>query len=182
MRKILNSNDYVHSGDFGSDTFKNGFSTFAYTIIGDAYDYYRNTDIIYGFLPPPKLDELQEDYISCCTDMLWAMPKTLIGEAAERSATIIEAFQCYNYNYMLPEYLESALKARLSDSPDDSEMLQIIADTRAIAFAYIYELPINTIVNDCVFGNQQVASYFKANQKSAQNKINSLVEKFAEME
>jgi len=86
----------------------------------------------------------------------------------------------YTRNYIRNEIMP--LLFRLSDSPDDSEMLQIIADTRAIAFAYIYELPINTIVDDCVFGNREVASYLKSKQKAAQKKINSLVEKFAEME
>ena len=32
----------------------------------------------------------------------------------------------YNYKNMLPVYLESTLKSRLADEPDDSEMLGII--------------------------------------------------------
>lgn len=182
MDKIINSDDYVASGDFGIEPFQNGKAMFAYTQVGDAYDYYRLTDVKYGFLPTPKLDELQENYINCCTDMLWAMPKTLAGEEAERAATIIEAFQCYNYNHMLPAYFEGALKARIADSPDDSEMMQLIADTRAISFAFNYALTFNNIIADCVLGTNNIASYFKSNEKVANKTLEKMIDKFVEME
>ena len=182
MDKLLNSDDYVASGDFGIEPFQNGKAMIAYTQVGDAYDYYRLTDVKYGFLPTPKLDEQQENYVNCCTDMLWAMPKTLVGDEAERSATIIEAFQCYNYNHMLPAYFEGALKARIADSPDDSEMMQLIADTRAISFSQNYGLTFNNIIADCVLGTNNVASYFKSGEKAATKSLEKMIDKFIEME
>ena len=130
----------------------------------------------------PKLDEQQENYINCCTDMLWAMPKTLVGDNAERAAVIIEAFQCYNYNHMLPVYFEGALKARIADSPDDAEMMQIIADTRAISFAFTYTLAFRNLVADCVTGKYEVASYFKRGEKTARNALNNMVNKYLDLD
>ena len=182
MDKIINSDDYVASGSFGIDPFSGGNATFAYTQVGDAYDYYRISDVRYGFLPTPKLDEIQENYINCCTDMFWAMPKTLVGDEAERSAAIIEAFQCYNYNKMLPVYFEGALKARISDSPDDAEMIQIIADTRALSFAYTFNMPFKNIIADCVLGSANVASYCAASERAARKTLERLLQKFDEIE
>jgi len=182
MDKLINNDDYLASGQFGIDAFQSGKAMIAYTQVGDAYDYYRLSDVTYGFLPTPKLNEQQENYINCCTDMPWAMPKTLVGEEAERAGTIIEAFQCYNYNHMLPVYFEGALKARISDSPDDAEMMQIISDTRAISFAFTYNLNFRNLVADCVLGKYQVASYFKRGEKVAKNALDVLVKKYTEME
>lgn len=182
MDRLINGGDYLASGEFGIDLFRSGKAMIAYTQVGDAYDYYRLSEVRYGFLPTPKLDEMQENYINCCTDMLWAMPKTLVDESADRAATIIEAFQCYNYNKVLPVYFEGALKARIADSPDDAEMMQIIADTRAISFAFTYNLFFQNIVNDCVYSNVGPASYFKRGEKVAGSVLNKLVEKFIEMD
>lgn len=181
MDKLINGNDYLLDGDFGITPFQNGKALFAYTQVGDAYDYYRLSDTIYGFLPTPKLDEMQENYINCCTDMLWAIPKTSYA-SIDTVGTIIEAMSCYNYNNVLPAYFEGALKSRIADSPDDSEMLQIIADTRTIGFAYGYGLAFNNIVNDCVIGTNQVASYFQKQQKAAQKTLDKLVAAYTEME
>lgn len=182
MNRLINGGDYLASGEFGIELFQNNKAMIAYTQVGDAYDYYRLSEVRYGFLPTPKLNEQQENYINCCTDMLWAMPKTLVDEEAERAATIIEAFQCYNYNRMLPVYFEGALKARIADSPDDAEMMQIIADTRAISFAFTYNLQFQNLVDDCVLGSYQPASYFKRAEKVADNILNKLVQKFIEMD
>lgn len=181
MDKLINGNDYAASGDFGIEPFENGRALFAYTQVGDAYDYYRISDTVYGFLPTPKLDEMQENYINACTDMPWAVPKTSY-ETIDIVGTIIEAMNCYNYNHVLPAYFEGALKARIADAPDDSEMLQIISDTRTLGFAYAYNLTFNNIINDCVIGNNQVASYFQRSEKAADKTLQKLIKSFEKME
>lgn len=181
MDKLINGNDYLADGDFGITPFENGKAMFAYTQVGDAYDYYRLSDTVYGFLPTPKLDEMQESYINCCTDMPWAIPKTAY-ESIDIAGTVIEAMSCYNYNNVLPAYFEGALKSRIADAPDDSEMLQIIADTRTIGFAYAYGLTFNNIINDCVIGTNEVASYFQKSEKVAQKTLDKLIASFEEME
>lgn len=60
--------------------------------------------------------------------------------------TVCEELSCCIYN-MIPVYFEGMLQARAADSPDDSEMLDIIRDTRTIGFAYIYQLDLSNIFN-----------------------------------
>lgn len=182
MREITSKDRYVSSGDFGTKMFENGNALFAYTQVGDAYDYIRISDIKYGFLPTPKLDELQEDYINCGTDVPWGIPKTVVGAQEDIVGTICEAMSCYNYNNVLPAYFEVALKSRAADAPDDAEMLQIISDTRTIGFAYGYGLLMNNILGDLMNSNQEVASYFKSKEKASSKALEKMVMQFEEME
>ncbi len=170
MRTLTQKDRYVSSGDFGVKMFENGNALFAYTQVGDAYDYYRISDVRYGFLPTPKLDEAQENYINCCTDVPWAIPKTVMGEQQHVVGTISEAMSAYNYNHVLPVYLEGALKSRAADSADDTEMLQIIADTRTIGFAYGYGLQINNILGD-ILDNGQARRHTSNQKKKSQKKL-----------
>ncbi len=182
MRLLIKGDDYVASGDFGIDQFKNGMAIFAYTQVGDAYDTYRISDIRYGFLPTPKLDEAQKDYINCCTDVPWGIPKNVTPEKLDIVGTVTEAMSCYNYNEVLPAYYETAIKARTADAPDDTEMLTIIADTRTISFSYTYQLTYNNIAADCVENGAEVASYFKRNEKASNKLLAKLIEVYDKME
>lgn len=178
MRALLGGDDYLEAGE---TDFVNGQAVFAFTEIRDAYNVYRDSDVRYGFLPQPKYDEAQEKYISCCTDCPWALPKTLTPERETIVGTVIEAMSCRNYNYMLPVYLESTLKSRLADEPDDAEMLGLIADNRTISFAYTFnKLTFNNIISDCVFSNMEVASYLQKSQKLANKALDKIIDAFSE--
>lgn len=181
-RNLINSTDYISSTTSGGeDIFQTGTVLLQYGKIGSAYDTYRDCDFSYGFLPTPKFDELQENYINCCTDMPWAIPKTVSVEQADIVGTICEALSCYNYQNVLPAYFEVAMKNRVADSPDDAEMLQLIADTRTISFAYSYGMTFNNILKDLTSSNTEVASYHKSNQKAAEKALAKLVAQFEEM-
>lgn len=178
MRALLTEGDYLNAG--GQPTlFADGKTVFAFCEIRDAYNTYRASEIRYGFLPQPKYDELQEKYIACCTDTPWALPKMFTPDQAEIAGTVIEAMSAYNYKKMLPVYLESTLKSRLADEPDDSEMLGIIANNRTISFAYSFDkMPLCNIISDIVLTNSETASYLKKNEKIAQRTLDRTLKAF----
>jgi len=177
---IKDSPDFIQEGGFAVDTFSEGRAMFAYTQIGDAYDYYRMTEVRYGFLPTPKLDENQENYINACTDLPWAIPITVSDPAV--IGAICEAISCYNYNKVLPTYFDIVMKVRLAETESDAQMLQLIADTRTLGFSYAYQLPFNNLISSCIIGNQPFASYFAANELLAEAEIEELVEQFSLVE
>ena len=83
---------------------------------------------------------------------------------------------------MLQAYYEVAIKTRLADSPDDTEMLQIIADTRTIGFAFFYQLPFNNIVSDVANSKfKELSSYIQKGMSKAQTSLDKLVEAFENM-
>ena len=94
----------------------------------------------------------------------------------------MEATSCYNYKNVLPAYFEVAMKSRTADSPDDSEMLQIIADGRTISFGFSYGLTFNDVLRKLIVSNEELASYYQANQKAAQKVLSTLIDDFNTME
>ncbi len=178
MRRLMNGGDY-REGETAE--FADGSTVFAFVEIRDAYNTYRNSDVRYGFLPQPKYDELQEKYIACCTDCPWALPKTIGAEQEIVVGTVVEALSCRNYNAMLPVYLESTLKSRLADEPNDAEMLGVIADNRTISFAYSFDkLTFNNFISDFISNGLEVASYLKKAEKIAAKGLTKIIEAFSE--
>ena len=179
IRAFMATDDYCDAGDFfGSAVFVKGQTLLNLGEIGDAYDIYSSYDFTYGFLPCPKYDEAQENYINCCTDGPWGIPTTVTGDQKDLTGTICEALSCYNYQHVLPVYFEVTMKKRLADSPDDAEMLSIIADTRTTSFAYAFDLPFKNIVADTARGSVGMGSYAAKTSRSAEKLLARLIDNF----
>lgn len=183
LRKFTDTTHYFSKEEdgMGSEMFGKGNSLFVYCDVGYAYSDYRFTDVKYGFLPTPKFDEYQEDYINCCTDKPWAVPVTADAEQLEIIGYICEAMSCFNYNTVIPAYFEVAMQARVADQPDDAEMLQIIRDTRTIGLAYAYEMNMNNIFGD-LGANGNVSSYIARYQKMGAKYLDLFYDKFKDQD
>ena len=182
LRTLYGTQDFTYKTNsaFTSEIFKTGTAMMVLGQIADAYDIYRECDFNYGFLPCPKYDELQKNYVSGCTDLPWAIPKTITEEQTDIIGTVVEAISCYNYKNVLPVYFESAMKSRIADSPDDADMLQIIADGRTLSLAFQYGLTYNDTLRKLINTDEGVASYYQSNEKVAQKTLERLVQSFAE--
>ena len=122
--------------------------------------------------------ETEEDPLS--DDLPWAIPKTVTDAQVDIIGTVVEALSAKNYAGVLPVYFETVMKARIADSPDDAEMLQIIADGRTISFAMQYGLEYYNTLKELIVGNKEVASYYQGKAEAAQNKLDTLIESFDE--
>ncbi len=178
-RKLTDTTFYftINTDGHGQVTFNKGKTFMAYSEIGGAYDKYKDSDFRYGFLSSPKLDEFQTEYINCCTDQPWGVAVCVEDEQAEIIGYICEAMSCYNYNKVLPVYFEASMKARIADQPDDSEMLQLIRDTRALGFAFAYDMDLGDIFKH-IGKNQNAASYLARYQKAGTRMLDRFLEKF----
>lgn len=99
--------------------------------------YVTDTAFTFGFLPAPKLNENQEDYVTSSTDVFWAIPILSGGAKADFIGTITEALQCQNYNYVRPAFFDVIMKGRLADSPEDAKVLDIIPRTLTMDLDYM---------------------------------------------
>ncbi|MGI6743041.1 MAG: hypothetical protein ACOX4O_05175 [Eubacteriales bacterium] len=149
-----------------------------YTCLIAVYDEIRYSDVVYGFLPTPKFDEEQENYITGITDAYWAIPITAYDNI-DVISVITEALSCQNYNNVLPAYFETTLQTKLSDSPDDSEMLNIIKDTLTIDFGFTYQLSLQNLYGETNSG--KLASYYARVEKQADKVLSKLLESFNEI-
>ena len=57
-------------------------------------------------------------------------------------------------------------------------MLQLIADTRTISFAYSYGMMFNNILADLQSGNRETASYIKSGEKGAVKTLERMLKTF----
>jgi len=179
VRNIINNQQMYYGDDYfsyGEHMFSKGKSLFGYTRLSDSYIHYRNCEFSYGFLPTPKMDELQENYVNAGTDHMWSIPLTVVSEDHRtKVATIMEAMSCYNYKNLIPAYMEITMKTKLADSPDDAEMLQIIADTREFIFEKFYCLEHHQLFIDLIDATKEPASYFASLDTSAKTILNNFL-------
>ena len=180
LREMTTPDGFYSAGEFKPAMLEGGNFLFAYMQLKDVYAYINDCEAHAGFLSTPKRDEVQENYINCCTDAPWGIPATADAEQQNVIGTVVEAMSCYNYKNILPAYYEVTMKARIADEPDDAEMLQLLADTRTIGFAYAYELPGNNLIEDMINNRSMgVASYLQKITKNAGKQLDKLLANFA---
>ena len=86
-----------------------------------------------GVLPAPLYNEDQDDYHTIAVGgLVTCFPLTLSKTDLNNAGIIVEALCCEAYNKVVPEYKEVLLKARRADSPDDSEMMDILFRTMSL--------------------------------------------------
>lgn len=122
---------------YGTVHFADGKVLFNYPQIVDIPAQMHDTDVRFGTLPPPKLDETQKDYISGSFDVYWAIPKTAY-KRLDTIATIIEGMGHNCYYDVLPAAYETTLQVRFADSPDDARAFEIIRDSMCVDVGYAF--------------------------------------------
>ena len=173
----------------GEETFSmfaNGQAMFTHGNIGEAIDIYSASNVIYGVLPMPKVDETQDDYYSGCNDKPLAVPITAAPNI-DKVGMIIENLSAEGYRQVYPVLFEQALKARYADQSDDADMFDIINKNSILSFSYIYgeNSPYNNMLEKLFAGknpNTNVASYAASIKSSQQKRVDTLNKKFAELD
>ena len=87
---------------------------------------FRNTNVDFGIIPYPKLDEAQEDYISI--DWTGLMCAPLVAKDHNMIGEVMELFAYYSSEEVLPAYYDIVLGEKLSRDNESREMLGIIFD------------------------------------------------------
>ncbi|MBQ2725610.1 MAG: hypothetical protein IJF78_07890 [Clostridia bacterium] len=169
---------------YGTKYFAQGQALFCLPQILDIPAIMPESDVRFGTLPMPKLDELQKDYISGAFDVYWGIPKTAYANL-DTNATIIEVMG-HNCVYdVLPLAYESALQVRFADSPIDAKAYEIIRDSMCVDIGY-------TLNERCGGLNEAVraltrmeagtmASAFQKNSKLLNKSLSKINDTFREM-
>lgn len=150
------------------EMFASGSCLFTFKCIGDQLPYLMETDMNYGIVPFPKLEESVQDYVSACTDLLLTIPVTA-GDM-ERTGMITEAMSYYGWKLILPAYCETALKNRYSTDKESAEMLDLIFQNRTISFAYLFVnmgpgMQLRLLIDTIGQNKSDVASYYAKNEQ-----------------
>ena len=105
------------------------------------FHYFRDTELDYGIIPLPKLDEQQENYYTpfggwdasficvpnCC-------------ENAERTSTVMEYLAKISRELVTPAYYEKTLVGRTVRDEESADMITIEIENRFYDVGYIYDV------------------------------------------
>lgn len=156
-------------------TFKTGKAMFLTWDIGSAYGHLLDLTFQRGYVPLPKLDENQDDYIVLCGSGYWGIPRLV--ENVEYSAIWMEYNARWGCVSFKPLFFEKILGGRLADFPEDAEMLELMHSKKFadIGFALDSEKFAKNMLRDVVMANQ---SAFGASVwvKSNENKLQALAD------
>jgi len=142
----------------------------------------REFTVDFGFLPYPKYDENQEDYISLDWGGLMSVPCTITNPELVGAAMELLAWE--SANEVIPTYYDTVLTGKLARDEDAVKMLDIIFDTIAYEIGgnyfgfsnglsdLFYAIPRLAIQKE----SSDFASWYKKCEKSAQKTLDSFYE------
>ena len=103
-----------------------------------AKNFSLDSDLSYGVLPMPKLEESDDGYYGAAFDRPFVVPTTA-GDNLYNIGLVVEALNAEGYKQVFPAYFEIAMKTRYADQTDDAQMLDIVHDNVIISFTYIHD-------------------------------------------
>ena len=162
--------------------FVKGTGVFGTGSIADAASTLRNSEIDYAILPFPKYDENQDKYYSYARGFNFVIPVSV--DDASFAGNILEGLAYYRYNYVIPAYNETAIKGKLSDAPEDAEMIQIIIDamtepTDGVYGHFAMGQALNYLMPE---KNRNFVSWYQSNLSNAESQLTSLITYIQEQE
>ena len=156
--------------------FLNGRSYFTLDSLGTKY---LEAEFDVGVLPLPKFDVHQENYQHVNWGNNIVVPGIIKNEAMV--GQVIELMAYYTSTIVHEAYYDTVLQYRVSNSPEDREMVQLIYNTvvydPGIAFCDGNMQLWNLVYTAC-FGiinqTKNIASYYRGNSRSAQKWLDDL--------
>lgn len=158
--------------------FKNGNSLFYYDSLGMAETILRETEVEYGVLCTPKLDETQEDYIATYTDYSHAVPKTIQDETFVGHS--IEALTASGYYTIIPAFVDVCLTNKYVYDEDSAKVIRLIGEKMHVELAYSFSAHMANMFHNLLNNKNpgtDLASYYAKHEKedlALMEKLNNL--------
>lgn len=102
---------------------------------------FREMDDDFGYLPCPKYDEAQQDYVSIMQP--WIGTSLLVPNSAtdpERTSIILEAMASSAQYYITPTYYDVVLTRKNSRDEESFKIVELLRSNRTFDLAYAYDL------------------------------------------
>ncbi len=140
---------------------------------------YLDSNIRVGILPLPKYDESQENY--CHVNWGNNLVVPISARNHEMVGQVLELMCFYSSTMVLEKYYDEVLQLRVSEAPDDRDMVVLVYDTvvfdPAITFSdgntQLWNL-IHITYGCVVDNNANITSYYQKNAKSAEKWLQKL--------
>ena len=184
LRGVFANADNVKVQDSSSkkiNEFVTGHTMFAMTAMMFANVELRGMEAMYGVLPLPKLDEKQDDYITCGNPYApcgMCIPRSATN--VEMSALIAEAMGFLGEEIVRPGVYDVTLHGKLAQDPQSSEMLEIIYRDIVFDIAACYEFGASSLSKNSrsyvVGKTDNFVSHYAENETSAKEAIKEMTD------
>ena len=157
--------------------FKNNQSYFTCSGLGTQY---LDAEFEVGILPLPKYDVAQENYQHVNWGNNIIVPNTVQNK--DMVGQVLELMGYYSRTLVLEKYYDEVLQLRVSEAPDDRDMVELIYNTvvydPGIAFCDGSDQLFNLVYTTC-FGirhdNPNITSYYQKNYRAAEKWLKNLL-------
>ena len=140
---------------------------------------YLDVKFSMGILPLPKYSKEQANYSHCNWGNNLIIPST--AQNKEMVGQVLELMSFYSETMVLEKYYDDVLQLRVSESPDDRDMVELIYDTVTFDPGITYcdgsDAMWNIVFTTCScirWDNPNVTSYYKTYEKAAARWLNNL--------
>lgn len=159
------------------EVFYNGRALFRPSAFSATTKLRSRSNIVFGILPMPLMDETQEEYYSYCgTGETAGIAIPVCAEDPEFSAYMIEAYSAWAKNYITTAYYDINLKYKDVRDDESEKMLDIIFDNIVYDIGECYNFGgIHTIFSNLVkTKSTAIVSSLEEKKSEAENKIEEL--------
>ncbi len=173
----------VDTWETSFEVFYNGRALFRPSAFSATTKARSRSNIVFGILPMPMMDETQDKYYSYCgTGSTAGIAIPICAEDPEFSAYMIDAYSAYAKNYITTAYYDVNLLYRDARDDESAEMLGIIFDNIVydIGECYNYGGLKGMFEELAKAHSSDVASAIESRKSEAQYKIDELKELFAD--
>ncbi len=171
------------NSEIALEIFTSGRSLFRFSSLNNAATALSKSNVVYGVVPIPKLDETQDGYYSGANDRPIGVPITLSN--LEAAGIVIEALNDEGYKRVYPAFYEIAMKNRYADQTEDAQMMDLVRDTTITSFTYlfgdyssVYNIMLEKLFNKSP--STDVASWCAKNEKKQVKHVQKLMEFYEE--
>ena len=176
---------FIKIGD-DATVFKEGRSLFYAFPLGLISSELRDLDFDVGFVPYPKFDEVQDDYVICTSNAysLWAIP--LAAKDPTMSAAVMEYMAYAGNQLVIPAIFETCYKVKYNttDSMLQSEVFDIVRSNLIFDIGRIMNSSLNGvfgIVSEVInAGSGNFASKMASSQSGIEKKLEQWMEAISE--
>ncbi len=147
LNGMLNSrsNFVVNTHEEQFSVFKSDHAQFVgFGRFSDA-DVLRDMESDFGFLPPTKFDEEQEEYNSLIHDTVCIAAVPVTSTSIDKIGAVLEALNSESSETVLPTWYDTALKVKYARDDISSQMIDIIRGSATTSFIYVYNYALNNV-------------------------------------
>lgn len=137
----------------------------------------RNLEFDFGYLPYPKYDEGQKDYVVVAAGGLMAVPNSLTDP--ERTGIIMEALAIASHNYVADAFVEQYIENKILRDEDSQKIYRLMRSLQTYDLSYNID-PSTKLANYAYYSyfmnkrDANVASYYEKIIKVVEKKYSAM--------